>query len=190
MCNRPIDLFHRENGCPNCSVKSKSQKRKTSQKDFEEKLFLQNPKILVVGKYKGSHELVECKCLICNYIWESYACNLLNGSTGCPKCNMSVGENKIVDFMEKHQISYTRQKSFVDCKDKYPLKFDVYDEDNNIVIEFQGEQHYFPVDFETNNYQKAQEQFNSLIRRDNIKKEYCLNIIFISYAFLIMKETM
>lgn len=77
--------------------------------------------------------------------------------------------------MEKHNINYTRQKTFKDCMDKLPLKFDVFDEDNNIAIEFQGEQHYFPVDFETNNKEKARKQFASLKRRDAIKKKFCIN---------------
>ena len=171
--NRPMDLFRRENGCPICSRKDSTEKRTLSQDDYESKLYKVNPYIKIIGKYKGTHKLIKCKCLKDDYIWESYACNLLNGSASCPKCNMSVGENKIIEFMEKNNINYSRQKKFDDCKDKYLLKFDIYDEDHNILIEFQGEQHYFPVDFETNNPEKANIQFETLQKRDKIKSDFC-----------------
>ena len=173
VCGRPMDLFKREIGCPSCAKQSKSEKRRKSQNEFEKDLYKVNPKIEVIGEYKGSHKFVKCRCKIDGYEWESYACNLLNGSAGCPKCNMSIGENNIVSFMERYKINYSRQKTFVGCKDVYPLKFDVFDEDNNIAIEFQGEQHYFPVDFETNNELKAREQFEALKKRDEIKRNYC-----------------
>ena len=173
VSNRPIDLFRRECGCQTCSIKIKTSKRLKKQKEYEHELSLVNPNIKVIGKYTGTHKYIECECLIDGYKWKSFACNLLNGSAGCPKCNMSVGENKIVDFMEKYNLLYTRQKTFDNCRDKLPLKFDVFDEDNNIAIEFQGEQHFFPVDFETNNPQKAKIQFQELKKRDEIKKKYC-----------------
>lgn len=175
ICNRPLDLFKRPNGCPKCALESKRLKRIKSQERYEYDLHKINPNIKVIGTYKGTHQYIKCKCLLDDYEFESIACNLLNGTAGCPKCNMSVGENKIVDFMEKYHITYTRQKTFKNCRDKLPLKFDVFNEDNNIAIEFQGEQHYFPVDFETNNKEKAQRQFKSLQIRDAIKKEFCIN---------------
>lgn len=174
ISNRPMDLFKREIGCPICVLESKRLKRLKSQKEYEDDLSKINPNIKVVGQYTGSHNYIECECLIDGYHWESIACNLLNGSAGCPKCNMSIGENNIIDFMEKYKIKYTRQKTFPDCRDKLPLKFDVFDDVNKIAIEFQGEQHYFPVDFETNNPRKAIYQFEQLQKRDEIKKKYCL----------------
>lgn len=175
ISNRPLDLFKREGGCSKCSLESKRSKRMKNKEEYESQLLQINPNIKVIGKYNGTHKYIKCKCLIDNYEWESLACNLLNGSAGCPKCNMSVGENKIIDFMEKYNLIYTRQKTFTDCRDKLPLKFDIFDETNNIAIEFQGEQHYFPVDFETNNPQKANRQFEELQKRDAIKQKYCID---------------
>ena len=173
ISNRPMDLFRRENGCSKCSIETKRLKRIKPQEKYEEELKKINPNIKVVGKYNGTHRYIKCKCLVDGYEFESIACNLLNKSAGCPKCNMSVGENRIVDFMEKNSIRYTRQKTFDGCREKLPLKFDVFDEDHGIAIEFQGEQHYFPVDFETNSKEKAVLQFKELQKRDSIKKKYC-----------------
>lgn len=182
--NRPIDL-KRRNGCPICGEKLKGLSRMKSQDEFESDLKNQNPNIKIIGKYQGSHKLIKCKCLIDNYEWESYGSNLLNGSAGCPICNNSIGENAIILTLEKWGYKYKTQYTFPNCKDKHVLKFDVYDVDNNILIEFQGEQHYYPIDFSGQGKDSAQEAFKQLQKRDNIKKKYCkdnnLSLICIPY---------
>lgn len=173
-CIRPMDLIRR-NGCPTCGIINRANKKRKSQEQFEKDLFNYNPNIKVIGKYTGTHKPIKCKCLIDDYEWESYASNLLNGTAGCPKCNNSIGENNIINFMEKYNIKYETQYKFEDCKDIQPLKFDVYDLDNNIAIEFQGEQHYYPIDFSGKGEKYALEAFNSLRKRDKIKKDYCFS---------------
>lgn len=172
-CNRPIDLFKRDGGCPVCALESKSQKRRKTQEDFEADVMSVNRNIKIIGKYTGTHKLVRCRCEHDGYEWESYPANILNGSAGCPKCNNSTGENNIIEFMVKNGVRYSTQKTFDGCTDVRPLRFDVYDEDNNIAFEFQGEQHYFPIDFSGNGYEYASQQFDMLQRRDKIKREFC-----------------
>lgn len=173
--NRPIDLFKRDVGCPECARKIKGDKRRKSQNQFEDEMKIIYPNIKVVGKYINTHTLIQCECEKCKTIWESYPSNLLNQSAGCPTCNSSVGERKLIEFLEKYNINYKTQKTFDECKDIKKLKFDAYDIDNNIALEFQGEQHYSPIDFDTNNESKAILDFKALQHRDNIKIEYCKN---------------
>ena len=173
--NRPIDLFKRSGGYPVCGRESTAEKRRKPQEEFEKEMKSINPNIKITGIYRSTHKPIKCKCLIDGYEWESHPSNLLNGSAGCPICNSSVGEKLIVQFMEKNNIQYERQKTFPDCKDIFALKFDVYDVDNNIAIEFQGEQHYFPIDYAGFGEEYAKDQFDKLQRRDRIKKEYCYN---------------
>lgn len=86
----------------------------------------------------------------------------------------SRGELFTKNFLEDHGISYMPQKRFPDCKHKYPLPFDFYLPDQNICIEFQGEQHFKPIDFEgCNDEEKIKENFKNTIIRDNIKRNYC-----------------
>ena len=51
-------------GCFQCS----GSKKKTTE-EFIEELSHINDKIKVVGEYKGAHEKIECKCLICGLGW-------------------------------------------------------------------------------------------------------------------------
>jgi len=70
--------------------------------------------------------------------------NHLNGQQ-CPKCNLSRGEEKIRKYLESHRINYIFQMTFNDCRNpttNRKLKFDFYIPDKNILIEYDGEQHF------------------------------------------------
>lgn len=174
-CNRPIDLTRRHCGCPECSRKNAGLKRRNTQEQFEERLHNVDSSIMVIGKYEGIHKLIKCKCNICGVEWESYGSNLYQGKAGCPVCNCSSGERELEEFLISKKVRYKRQKTFDGCKDNQPLRFDAYDYDNNIAYEFQGEQHFFPIDFSGEGKDVAEENFKSLQRRDQIKKDFCKN---------------
>lgn len=59
----------------------------------------------------------------CGHEWKSCTLNRSRGST-CPICNVSIGEQKIIDFLKKKHINFEVQKRFKNCKDKYSLPFD------------------------------------------------------------------
>lgn len=173
VTNRPLDLFRRSCGCPTCANVNRSINKRKTHDDFEKRLRKVNPNIELIGQYTRVHDYIKCRCKIHNVEWESIACNLLNLSAGCPVCNSSKGESELIFVLDKLGINYTTQKTFDGCRDIHPLRFDAYDIDNNIAFEFQGEQHYRPVDFIHNNSQVASKMFRALQRRDNIKKQYC-----------------
>ena len=118
-------------------------------------------------------------------MWYGYPANLLNQTAGCPTCNMSIGERKLLDILSKNNINYIPQYSKNDCKYKSKLRFDAFDVDNNIAFEFNGEQHYFPVDFANKGEEWARLEFERTIIRDNTKIKYCndneIPIIIIPY---------
>ena len=94
--------------------------------------------------------------------------NHLNNS-GCPICNESKGEKNIRLFLKKNKISYIKQFVFEDCKDKRVLPFDFYLPDYNIIIEFDGIQHFEIRDiFGEDNFIQTQ-------KHDIIKNDYCKN---------------
>ena len=55
------------------------------------------------------------------------------------------------------------------------LPFDFYIPDLNICIEYDGEQHFEPVDFGGKGKEYAEKRFKAQQKRDNIKTEYCKN---------------
>jgi hypothetical protein len=102
-------------------------------------------------------------------------------------------------ILQKYNVKYYVQHRFDDCKYKRVLPFDFYLPDYNVCIEFQGRQHYEAVDYFGGELALKETQ-----KRDNIKKQYCLqhniglmyishfefdNIENILYDFLFNKQT-
>lgn len=170
---RPANILHGY-GCPKCA----GNMMKT-QEEYIEDVYKINKDIEVVGKYSGVYSPILHKCKIDGYEWYSCPVSILHGS-GCPKCGETRGEKKIGNCLDNNYISYVREKSFDDCRDIRPLPFDFYIPDYNICIEYQGEQHYEPVD-----YFGGEEKFKIQQLHDNIKKEYCekngIHLLCISY---------
>jgi len=113
------------------------------------------------------HEICGCKYNVLFY-------NFKKG-TRCPKCNQSKGEKRIDIILSNNNILNIKQHTFLNCKNLYVLKFDFYLPNYNICLEYQGLQHYEPVDFAGKGEEWALEQFKELQIRDQIKRDYCKN---------------
>jgi hypothetical protein len=95
---------------------------------------------------------------------------------GCPKCKTSKGENTIREWLETHNIQYNFQQTFNDCKNprtNYKLRFDFYVPSKNLLIEFDGQQHY--QEMNTGKYIITQKRLEDSKYRDNIKTLYASN---------------
>lgn len=93
---------------------------------------------------------------------------------GCPKCKISLGENKVKQHLENKEITFIEQKRFDECKNKRPLPFDFYLPDYNMCIEFDGEQHFKP-ERRSKDEQKNISKFESVKFRDTIKTQFCID---------------
>ena len=81
-------------------------------------------------------------CNKCKSEWNVVISNKIKGSR-CPCCRKkSKSENKIKQLLDSWDIKYIYNKRFSTCRNKNPLPFDFYLPDYNLLIEFQGEQHY------------------------------------------------
>ena len=92
----------------------------------------------------------------------------------CPICKESHGERKIREYLTKNNIEFIPQKTFpklVGTGNK-PLSYDFYIPSKNILIEFQGEQHYRPVDFNNKGMEQAEKNFEIQQEHDKRKREY------------------
>ena len=94
----------------------------------------------------------------------------------CPHCKYSKGEEKIIRYLIKHKIEYKREYRL----DNDKKRFDFYLPKLNILLEYDGEQHFRPI--------KAwggDERFKTQIRNDNYKtklaKQNNIPLIRISY---------
>ena len=90
--------------------------------------------------------------------------DFLSGS-GCPKCSESKGERIIRNWLEKHKFYYERQCRLPGLK-HYP--YDFYLPKFNLLIEYNGEQHYKELPF----FHRKQGSFENQLMRDSIKKDY------------------
>lgn len=106
----------------------------------------------------------------------------LNGR-GCKICKNSKGELKIINWLKNNNIQFESQKQFDDCKNILPLKFDFYLPDQNMVIEFDGDQHKKPNKFFGGvvgfQYRKKNDKI-----KDQYLKEKSIEILRISYQYL------
>ena len=86
---------------------------------------------------------------------------------GCPICSSSKGELKIIGFLQQNGIDFKTQYKFKNLKQ---LRFDFYLPDYNICIEYDGIQHFKPVDFFG-----GVKSFKILKDNDRLKDIYCKN---------------
>lgn len=87
---------------------------------------------------------------------------------GCPICKTSKGESKIYSFLSNINIKYITQHKFKECRYIRQLKFDFYLPEYNICIEYDGIQHYKPVDVFG-----GEEDHKKVLMYDSIKTKYC-----------------
>lgn len=81
----------------------------------------------------------------------------------------SVGVQKIINLLDKNNIKYEMEKTFNTCISPlgYKLPFDFFLPDYNIIIEYDGEQHFKPAFGEDKNKLIKQQQY------DKIKNSWC-----------------
>jgi hypothetical protein len=102
-------------------------------------------------------------------IFEQVPQSHLRGS-GCPICLESQGERKVALCLAEKGIVYVREKSFTKCRNKYMLFFDFYLPALNTCIEYDGLQHFEPVE-----YFGGEETFKVTQKLDKIKNNFCSN---------------
>lgn len=101
--------------------------------------------------------------------------NLVSGNTqSCGCIGNSVGEHQVQELLTHFNINFTKQYSFQDLRSSSGgglLRFDFaiwnHDGSLNCLVEFNGEQHYYP-DRYVSKFGKQQRE-----ETDELKREYC-----------------
>lgn len=89
---------------------------------------------------------------------------------GCKKCKSSKGEIEVRLFLQKYLINFEEQKRFKGCRNIRPLSFDFFLPNHNLLIEYQGEQHYRET---YNGFWGGVEGLKERQKRDQIKRDWC-----------------
>lgn len=88
-------------------------------------------------------------------------------SSGCPICKMSKGQREIILILNRKGISHETEKYFKELGKK---RFDIFINDLNLIIEYNGRQHYIPV--EPFGGEKGLKRTQN---SDKLKKQYCID---------------
>lgn len=177
----PDKFFYRNQVC---SCASKNKKKILVTDNFKKRLLSEvGSEYILVGEYFDANSEVTIKHNIndCNREFDIVARLLFRNEQRCPYCNskISKGEKRILQFLQENKMNFKTQYQFEDCKNIYELKFDfvIFDKNNelNYLIEYDGKQHYMPIDFAGKGEEWAEDQFIETKKRDQIKNDYCKN---------------
>lgn len=126
--------------------------------------------------YYNSHTKVNVICKE-HGVFEISAGEHLHGC-GCPLCKEPMGEKRIRLYLEKRGILFVRQYAIKYKNNNY--KSDFYIPSKNLIIEYNGVQHYKPV-----NQFGGAKAFHKQKQRDKNVRDYCkannIKLLEISY---------
>jgi hypothetical protein len=162
-------------------------------------LFYKNNKICEYWDFEKNYP-IEPKDIVCGsnkfYYWKCENCKISYLASPnsrfhiqksyCKKCTrlFSNGAKNIFIFLEKYKnnkkINFEIEHTFKNCKYIHPLHFDFiiwdyFDKNKYMLVEYQGEGHFVPVDFAGKGIKWAELTFEKNKIRDNIKRDYCKN---------------
>lgn len=183
---RPVDLI-RGHGCQKCAYKVRATKigvnQRSSLKDVKKEIKdILGSNYVVLTKdedYKGNRQKITIKHLKCGHTYRVAFKDIQHSHTGCPYCrilgSISSGEEAIEQVLI---LKYNFQKGkdyyygyqIPDLKDKRSLHLDFYLPKLKVAIEYDGRQHYVPV-----NYFGGIDTFKKIQAHDRLKDEYCKN---------------
>ena len=143
-------------------------------------------------EYIDENQKFEFICNICGNSNYTNGHMLVTGQTACKYCNGYAGERAIATFLNsyslKENVDYFRNKTFDGLKDKKLLSYDFYLPKYNLLIEYNGEQHYMVKTYfhEKNiSLEEAEENFKIQQKHDQMKFDFAknnnINLLIISY---------
>lgn len=169
-------------GCPDCSHDNARERYKMKSNELQQRVQSCGGMLLNPDDYVNQ---TTCNLqILCPECHSPFITSLRNftqhGGQLCDNCQdkMSIGEKRIQRYLIEHDICFESQKWFSDCRDKNPLPFDFYLPSYNIIIEFDGRQHFEDIEYFTYRLKTVQ-------KHDKIKNTYCMthgiNLIRIPY---------
>jgi protein-arginine kinase activator protein McsA len=156
-------------GCYKCGRIASGKKLSKSSGEFINKIIKVHGNVYDYSlvDYKNAESIIKIICKI-HGVFQQKAKTHREGH-GCQKCYAfkSKGEEKIRKFLQKNNILFEEQKTFNECKNKIKLRFDFYLPKHNALIEYDGIQHYKPI-----NSWGGKIRFKEIIKSDKIKNEF------------------
>lgn len=167
---KPNNHIDNEQGCPKCGHISRCLSLSDTVDDFIRKARLTHGDRYDYSKvvYMGSRENIEIICKKHGAFPQIPASHIFG--CGCPTCNQSKGEEMIESYLKRINVKFIQQKKFKGCKNKNYLKFDFYIPEWNCCIEYDGQQHFMPVE-----HFGGYKSFIQTQKNDKIKDNFCVD---------------
>lgn len=172
-CNK----FTKNTRCTYCSSRKVHRKDSFGQWLVDRNLFhLWSDKNTIdpfnLAKSTSRKVLMLCEnfiCEKCGHEWKSIINNIARLDQWCPKCSMSKGEKRILEYLEKNKIYNIQEKTFdgLNSKNNAPLRYDFYLPDFNMIIEYDGLQHDKWI-----KSWMSKKEFDTLQYHDKLKNDY------------------
>lgn len=159
-------------GCPSCALATAADRYRKSISDFmnESNRVHDSKYDYSLVEYKNNRTPVVIICPVHGQFKQQPNVHI-DQRCGCPKCSNSRGESEVREWLMDNNIEFTTQHMFDDCRDKRRLKFDFYVPSKQLLIEYNGIQHYRNVPL----LRYSNDAFEDIQRRDQIKVEYAKN---------------
>lgn len=161
-------------GCPECAHEEYSESKKTPLADM---IAMFNDvhgdtydySLITKETYKNFHTPVPIICKEHGVFNQKPT--LHAKGMGCPQCKKSLGENRVKRFLDNSHFLYIQQYKILNenlfCQQK-KMFVDFYLPQQNVIIEFNGAQHYVSVD-----YFGGDKTFERQQNRDLALRQYC-----------------
>ena len=158
-------------GCPECAKRTIGEKCRLPQEQIIKLAKQIHPEYdYSKSVYKGIEEDFNFICPVHGEV-KLKARSLVYNGCGCPRCHKSKGENLVENYLKHYNINYITQYKIKTPKEIRSSGYsyvDFYIPDYNLIIEFNGIQHYKPVE-----RFGGQIVFESQQKRDQYIREYC-----------------
>lgn len=168
---RTNDFLSSNHRCPFCSYKNRKPSFvKTDEQYKREVKKLTDNEYDVLGNYTNNKEKILHIHKTCGTKYLVRPNDFLQGYR-CPNCssnNSAKGIKIIEEFLNKNNINYVKEKTFDSLIYIHNLKFDYYLPEFNLLIEFDGQQH-----FVVRGNTKFNKDMSVRVKRDWIKNIWC-----------------
>ena len=155
--------------CPFCAEEDrKKSKTYTTQELIEKANKIHNFKYMYLNPKTGILSNIEIVCPKHGSFWMTWN-NHINQKQKCPACFTFKGEERIEKILNKNNLLFEKNKKYKDLVDKTNLSYDFYIPSKKLLIEHNGEQHYY------NSFNKPLHEWHRQLHHDWLKRKYAKN---------------
>jgi len=157
--------FQQGHGCTHCKAVS----RRLTLKEISNKINSIEGLSFIHSNFVKNYHEVTFKHDKCNTITTCRLNSILYGTSYCKQCRLSSGERKLHSIFKKENFEYESEVKYHNCRNKLPLPFDfkVNYKGSEILIEYDGLQHYRPMFDDVSKFQQTK-------INDNIKNSFAI----------------